>query len=94
MYMDNYNNNINVHTYMYIILLENNAHELYWNRSITIDRIFPYNKPGIRLTSIQNKITYLIEILIPNTQYSSKNSTVYMYVQLAEEVCGIKIQSK
>ncbi|CAK1584730.1 unnamed protein product [Parnassius mnemosyne] len=49
------------------IILENNNHRIYWDRTIITDKTIHFNRPDITMYDKNNKTTYLIDIAIPNT---------------------------
>jgi hypothetical protein len=55
-------------------VLENDNFKLYWNRSITMDKTIPSNRPDITFTNKKTKNTFLIDIAIPNTHTSRQNN--------------------
>ncbi|KAL1461989.1 hypothetical protein WDU94_013846 [Cyamophila willieti] len=67
---------------------ENEQAKIYYNRSIITDRIRPHNRPDIVLTIKEKKITYLIDVAIPNTNNLEKKHAekIEKYIPLAEEI--------
>lgn len=67
---------------------ENEQVKIYYNKSIITDRTRPHNRPDIVLTIKEKKITYLIDIAIPNTNNLEKKHAekIEKYIPLAEEI--------
>ncbi|XP_063899231.1 uncharacterized protein LOC135119187 [Helicoverpa armigera] len=77
-------------------VLENTTHKLYYDRAILTDRTIHYNRPDITLQDKINKITYLIDIAVPNTHNLQKTigEKITKYADLKEEVTRIWRQDK
>ncbi|XP_063891684.1 uncharacterized protein LOC135117143 [Helicoverpa armigera] len=77
-------------------VLENNTHKLYYDRAILTDRTVHYNRPDITLQDKINKVTYLIDIAVPNTHNLQKTivEKISKYEELKEEVTRIWRQDK
>ncbi|KAK2578111.1 hypothetical protein KPH14_009889 [Odynerus spinipes] len=77
-------------------IIENETHKLYWDVTIHTDKTMKYNRPGITLIDKKEKITYLIEISIPNdANLASKyNNKIEKYHPLAQEIQRIWNQKK
>ena len=77
-------------------VIENNNFKLYWDRSIITDRTIGHNRPDITLIDKKNKITYLIDIAIPNTNniQSKHEEKIEKYLSLAEETRQMWHQNK
>lgn len=69
-------------------VLESDTIKLYWNRDIITDRTILSNRPDITLTLKAQKITYLIDISIPNTHNLQQKHTekIQKYIPLADEI--------
>ncbi|CAK1579245.1 unnamed protein product [Parnassius mnemosyne] len=84
--------------YKYIpsTVLENTTHKLYYDRAILTDKTIHYNRPDITLQDKLNKITYLIDIAIPNTHNITKTITekIHKYTDLQDEISRIWKQEK
>jgi len=65
--------------------------KLYWNHSIITDKTIPANRPDITFTNKKTKITYLIDIAVPNTHNLAKTITEKQskYQELANEICAM-----
>nr|CAI5864716.1 unnamed protein product [Callosobruchus analis] len=77
-------------------VLENNQYKLYWDVEIHTDKTIPANRPDIVFQSKADKITYLIDIAIPNdnniqTSYAGKISK---YTDLEIEIKRLWKQNK
>nr|CAI5870488.1 unnamed protein product [Callosobruchus analis] len=77
-------------------VLENNQYKLYWDVEIHTDKAIPANRPDIVFQSKADKITYLIDIAIPNdnniqTSYAGK---IPKYTDLAIEIKRLWKQNK
>lgn len=85
-----------IHKYSPQNVLENESVKLYWNRSIITDKSTPHNKPDITITLKEERITYLVEISVPNTQNIQKKigEKLEKYTQLAEEIKDMWKQEK
>lgn len=77
-------------------ILENATHKLYYDRAILTDRTIHYNRPDVLLQDKLNKISYLIDISVPNTHNLLKVITekINKYAELKEEVSRIWKQNK
>ncbi|XP_063891152.1 uncharacterized protein LOC110374959 [Helicoverpa armigera] len=77
-------------------ILENTTHKLYYDRAILTDRTIHYNRPDITLQDKINKITYLIDIAVPNTHNLQKTigEKISKYADLKDEVTRIWRQDK
>ncbi|CAK1582520.1 unnamed protein product [Parnassius mnemosyne] len=77
-------------------VLENPTHKLYYDRAILTYRTIHYNRPDITLHDKVSKITYLIDIAIPNTHNLQKTigEKISKYAELKEEVTRIWRQNK
>lgn len=77
-------------------ILENTTHKMYYDRAILTDKTIHCNRPDITLVDKLNKITYLIDIAIPNTHNINKTITekICKYTELKEEVLRIWKQTK
>lgn len=69
-------------------ILENDLAKLYWDRDIVTDKTTINNRPDITLTNKLTKITYLIDISVPNTENIKKKHVekIQKYIPLAEEI--------
>ncbi|VEN51470.1 unnamed protein product [Callosobruchus maculatus] len=77
-------------------VLENDQYKLYWDVEIHTDKTIPANRPDIVFQSKADKITYLIDIAIPNdvniqNTYAGKISK---YTDLAMEIKRLWKQNK
>ena len=90
------NNNTPYYKYTPQTILENDTHKIYYDRAILTDRTIHYNRPDITLQDKLNKITYLIDIAVPNTHNIQKTITekISKYAELKEEVTRIWRQEK
>lgn len=77
-------------------ILENTTHKLYYDRAILTDKTIHYNRPDITVQDKVNKITYLIDIAVPNTHNIQKTITekISKYAELKDEVSRIWRQEK
>jgi hypothetical protein len=77
-------------------LLENDTFKLYWNRSILTDKTIHFKLPDIAFMNKKTKNIFLIDIAVPNTQNLAKTITDKQnkYPELANEICGSKMQFK
>lgn len=55
-------------------VLNNESVKLYWDRDIITDKTTTNNRPDITLTLKDRKITYLIDIAIPNSENIRRNT--------------------
>jgi hypothetical protein len=64
---------------------------LYWNRRILTDKTIPFNRPEITFINKKTKITFLIDIAVPNTHNLAKTITDKRnkYQELANEICAM-----
>ena len=69
-------------------VLESSGCKLYWDRSVLTDRTILANRPDIILTIKNSKMTYLIDITIPNTHnlQQAYGEKLNKYLELAEEI--------
>ncbi|XP_050561144.1 uncharacterized protein LOC126912570 [Spodoptera frugiperda] len=90
------NTNTPYYKYTPETVLENSTHKLYYDRAILTDRTIHYNRPDITLQDKINKITYLIDIAVPNTHNIQKTITekITKYAELKDEVTRIWKQNK
>lgn len=88
--------NIPYYKYKPETVLENTTHKLYFDRAILTDKTIHYNRPDITLQDKTNKITYLIDIAVPNTHNLQKTITekISKYTELKDEVIRIWRQEK
>lgn len=77
-------------------ILENETHKLYYDRAILTDKIIQYNRPDLTLQEKRNKITFLIDIAVPNTHNLQKtiSEKINKYSDLKVEVMRIWRQKK
>lgn len=77
-------------------VLENSTHKIYYDRAILTDRTIHYNRPDITVRDKINKITYLIDIAVPNTHNLQKTiaEKIHKYADLRDEVLRIWKQQK
>ncbi|XP_052748596.1 uncharacterized protein LOC128200170 [Galleria mellonella] len=77
-------------------VLENLTCKVYYDRAILTDRTIHYNRPDITLQDKINKITYLIDIAIPNTHNLQKTiaEKINKYAELKDEITRIWKQEK
>ncbi|XP_026323226.1 uncharacterized protein LOC113232673 [Hyposmocoma kahamanoa] len=77
-------------------ILENTTHKLYYDRAILTDRTIHFNRPDITLQDKLNKITYLIDIAVPNTHNIQKTiiEKISKYAELKDELVRIWRQEK
>jgi hypothetical protein len=89
-------NSVPYYKYSPSSVLENNTHKLYFDRAILTDRTIHFNRPDITLTDKVNKITYLIDIAVPNTHNLQKTiaEKIHKYTDLKDEVTRIWHQEK
>ena len=84
--------------YKYVpeLVLENTTHKLYYDRAVMTDKTIHYNRPDIILTDKDNKVTFLIDIAVPNTHNLQKTigEKINKYAELKEEVTRIWRQEK
>lgn len=68
-------------------VLESEDIKLYWNRSVITDRLITANRPDVIIVNKQQKVTFLIDIAIPNTHNMNETHTskITKYLPLAEE---------
>ncbi|CAK1579741.1 unnamed protein product [Parnassius mnemosyne] len=90
------NTNTPYYNYTPKITLENTTHKLLYDRAILTDKTIHYNRPDIILQDKINKITYLIDIAVPNTHNIQKTITekICKYAELKDEVTRIWRQEK
>ncbi|CAH2107788.1 unnamed protein product [Euphydryas editha] len=90
------NTNTPYYKYKPQTVLENDTHKLYFDRAILTDRTIHYNRPDITLQDKSNKITYLIDIAVPNTHNLQKtiSEKINKYTELKDEVARIWNQNK
>jgi len=71
-------------------VLENNF-KLYWNRSILTDKTILFNRPDITFMNKKTKITFLIDIAVPNTHSLAKTTTDKQnkYQEVANAMCAM-----
>jgi len=83
------NKNNNKHTPANV--LENENFKLYWNRSILTDKTISFNQPDITFMNKKTKISFLIDIAVPNTHNLAKTITDKQnkYLDLANEICAM-----
>nr|QVK45139.1 GST [Pagiophloeus tsushimanus] len=69
-------------------VLENREVKLYWDTTIHTDRTMAYNRPDITYTLKKEKITYLIDVAIPNDANIKKKEEekIEKYTSLAIEM--------
>lgn len=69
-------------------VLENKTHRLYWDRTVITDRTISANRPDIVITDKSDRVTYLIDIAVPNSHNIQQTYTgkINKYLPLAEEV--------
>ncbi|VEN63176.1 unnamed protein product [Callosobruchus maculatus] len=84
------------YNYIPTSVLDSNQYKLYWDVEIHTDKTIPANRPVIVFQSKADKVTYLIDIAIPNdtniqTTYAGKISK---YTDLAIEVKRLWKQNK
>lgn len=81
-------NKLPYYKYTPTTVMENSACKLYWDRTIITDKMIAHNRPDITLIDKINRITYLIDIAIPNTHnlQSSHTEKVSKYTDLAIEI--------
>nr|CAI5861928.1 unnamed protein product [Callosobruchus analis] len=77
-------------------VLENNQYKLYWDVEIHTDKTIPANRPDIVFQSKADKITYLIDIAIPNDNNIQKSyaGKISKYTDLAIEIKRLWKQNK
>lgn len=77
-------------------VIENDDCKLYWDRSVITDRTIHANRPDIILTMKQQKLTYLIDVTVPNTHNLQKSygEKLNKYSELAEEIKKIWRQDR
>ena len=70
------------------VVLENENHRLYWDRSIITDKTLPANRPDIVWIEKLKRKTWLINIAIPNTNNLQNTITnkLTKYADLAYEI--------
>lgn len=90
------NTNTPYYNYKPQTVLENDSCKLYYDRAILTDRTIHYNRPDITLQDKNNKVTYIIDIAVPNTHNIQKTFTEKMtkYTELKEEIVRIWKQKK
>lgn len=90
------NSNTPFYKYMPETILENDEYKLYYDRAILTDRTIHFNRPDITLQDKINKITYLIDIAVPNSHNLQKTITekTTKYADLKEEITRIWKQKK
>lgn len=69
-------------------ILENLSFKLYWDRGIITDKTVANNRPDITLIDKKAKLTYIIDIAVPNTNnlQSSYSEKVRKYTDLKIEI--------
>lgn len=69
-------------------VFENDTIKLYWDRTIHTDKTVTCNRPDITLTLKKEKVTYLIEISVPNDNNITKKyeEKISKYIPLTQEV--------
>ena len=69
-------------------ILENETHRMYWDRTIITDKTIHHNRPDITLIDKKNRITYLIDVAVPNTHniQSTHAEKISKYTDLAIEL--------
>ncbi|XP_052755669.1 uncharacterized protein LOC113521769 [Galleria mellonella] len=77
-------------------VLESATYKLYFDRAILTDKTIHYNRPDIILQNKTNKITYLIDIAVPNTHNIQKTiaEKISKYTELKDEITRLWKQEK
>lgn len=90
------NTNTPYYNYTPQTVLENDTHKMYFDRAILTDKTIHYNRPDITLQDKIRKITYLIDIAVPNTHNLQKtiSEKINKYSELKDEVTRIWRQNK
>jgi hypothetical protein len=72
-------------------VLENDNFKLYWNRSILMDKIIPFNRPDITFMNKKTNNTFLIDRAVPNTHNLAKTITNKQnkYQELVNEISAM-----
>jgi hypothetical protein len=74
--------------YMPDVILENETHQLYWDRALITDKTIHFNRPDITLVDKTKKIIHFIDISIPNNHNLQAKHTEKLtkYSELAFEI--------
>lgn len=73
--------------YTPITTIENEEYKLYWDIKIQTDKTMKFNRPDIIFTKNGEKVTYLIDISIPNdTNIEYRYKKIKKYTPLAQEI--------
>nr|CAI5864221.1 unnamed protein product [Callosobruchus analis] len=89
-------NNDPYYNYTPTSVLENNQYKLYWDVEIHTDKTIPANRPDIVFQSKADRVTYLIDIAIPNDKNIQNTYTgkISKYTDLAIEIKRLWKQNK
>lgn len=70
------------------VILENDGFRMYWDRTIITDKTVHHNRPDITLIHKRNKVTYLIDIAVPNTHnlQATHTAKIAKYADLSIEL--------